>query len=101
MNQMGGHVQHNLVHIHLVHTQNNMYSLTFQDDKTGREHSPDKLKWDFMDHPIGNHSALGVLIEYGALVAKNDNLAFYAHARLIKSCEAPESNNMMMGCSNR
>jgi hypothetical protein len=59
MNQTSRDVQNNLVHIHLVHTKNNINSLAFQDDKTGWEHSPDKLKWDFTGHPIGNHSASG------------------------------------------
>jgi hypothetical protein len=43
MNQMSIDVQHRLVHIHLVHTKNNIYSLTFQDDKTGQKSSPGEL----------------------------------------------------------
>jgi hypothetical protein len=35
MNQTSRDVQNNLVHIHLVHTKNNIDSLAFQDDKTG------------------------------------------------------------------
>jgi hypothetical protein len=52
-------VQNIFVHLHPVHTKNNINSLAFQDDKAGQKHSPNKLKWDFMDHPIGNHSAFG------------------------------------------
>jgi hypothetical protein len=59
MNQTNRDVQNNFVHLHLVHSQNNIYSLTFQDDKTGQEHSPDKLESDFMDHMIDNNSASG------------------------------------------
>jgi hypothetical protein len=59
MNQTSRDIQNSLVHLHPVHTQNNIYLLTFKDDKTGREHSLDKLEWDFMDHTIGNHSASG------------------------------------------
>jgi hypothetical protein len=59
MNQMSRDVQNSLVHLHLVHTKNNIDSLAIQDDKTSREHSHDKLEWDFMGHPIGNHSADG------------------------------------------
>jgi hypothetical protein len=55
MNQTNEDVQQVLVHLHPIRTQNNIYSLTFQDNKTGREHSLDKLEWGFMDHPIDNH----------------------------------------------
>jgi hypothetical protein len=57
MNQMSKHVQNSFVHLHPVHTKNNVDALTFQDDKTGRKHSPNKFEWDFMDLSIGNHSA--------------------------------------------
>jgi hypothetical protein len=40
-------------------------------------------------------------MEYGTKVAQRVSLAFRAQVRLKKSCEAPESNNMMMGCSNK
>jgi hypothetical protein len=53
---MSGDVQDSFVHLHPVHTQNNICPLTFQDNETGREHSSDKLEWDFMDHAIDNHS---------------------------------------------
>jgi hypothetical protein len=56
MNQTSRDVQNSFVHLHPVHTKNNIDSLTFQDDKTGQKHSPDKLKWDFTDHTINNHS---------------------------------------------
>jgi hypothetical protein len=59
MNQMNKYVQNSFLHLRPVHTYNNIYSLTFQDDKTGREHSLDKLEWDFMHHPINNHSFSG------------------------------------------
>jgi hypothetical protein len=38
-----------------------------------------------------------VLITYGAFVATSDNLAFMAHIELIKSCDAPESNRIIIG----
>jgi hypothetical protein len=41
----------------------------------------------------------GVLITYGAPDATSVNLAFLEHVELIKSCDAPESNNMMIGRS--
>jgi hypothetical protein len=44
---------------------------------------------------------LGVLIEYGAFVAQIVSLVLSAQARLMKSCEAPELNNIMIGCSNK
>jgi hypothetical protein len=59
MNQMSRDVQNSLVHLHPVHTINIIDSLAFQDDKTGQKHLPNKLKWDFTDHPIVNHSASG------------------------------------------
>jgi hypothetical protein len=55
MNQKSRDIQYSFMHLHLVHTKNNIYPLTFQDDKTSWDHSPDKLKWDFMDHTIDNH----------------------------------------------
>jgi hypothetical protein len=57
MNQTSRDVQNSLMHPQPVHTNNDIDPLAFQDDKTGREHSPDKLEWDLMDHLIGNHSA--------------------------------------------
>jgi 5-methylcytosine-specific restriction endonuclease McrA len=57
MNQTSRDAQHNFVHLHPVHPKDNINSLPFQDDKTGQKHSPNKLKWDFTDHTIGNHSA--------------------------------------------
>jgi hypothetical protein len=57
MNQMRRDVQHSFMHLHPVHTKNNIDSLALQDNKTGQKHSPDKLEWDFMDHLISNHSA--------------------------------------------
>jgi hypothetical protein len=57
MNQTSKDVQNSLVPLHSVHTENNIDSLAFQDDKTGQEHLPNMLEWDFTDHPIGNHSA--------------------------------------------
>jgi hypothetical protein len=43
----------------------------------------------------------GALIMYDAPNATSVNLALSGHAELMKSCEAPESNNTMMGCSLR
>jgi hypothetical protein len=44
---------------------------------------------------------LGVLITYGAPEVTSDNSAVLAHVALIKSCDAPESNNIMIGRSLR
>jgi hypothetical protein len=44
---------------------------------------------------------MGILITYGAPEATGANFALLAHAELIKSCDAPESNNIMMGHSLR
>jgi CRISPR/Cas system-associated protein Csm6 len=57
MNQTSGDVQHSSMHFHPVYTKNDIDPLTFQDDKSGRKHSPGKLKWDFTSHLISNHSA--------------------------------------------
>jgi hypothetical protein len=43
----------------------------------------------------------GVLITYGVPNDTSVNFALLAHAELTKSCEALESNNIMMGCSLR
>jgi hypothetical protein len=59
MNQTSRDIQYNLVPHHPIHTQNNIYSLTFQDDKDGKKHSPDKLKHNSMNHTISHHSASG------------------------------------------
>jgi hypothetical protein len=56
VNQMSRDVKHSPMHLHPVHTKNDIDSLTFQDDKSSQKHSPDKLKWDFMSHLISNHS---------------------------------------------
>jgi hypothetical protein len=56
MNQTGIDIQHSLVHLHLVHTKNGVDSLAFQDNKTGRKDTPNKLEWNFIDHLISNHS---------------------------------------------
>jgi hypothetical protein len=59
VNQTSGDVQHDSMHLHLVHTENDIDPLAFEDNKSGQKHSPDKLMWDFMDHLISNHSASG------------------------------------------
>jgi hypothetical protein len=38
-----------------------------------------------------------VLITYGAREAESDSFAFLAHVKLIKSRDAPELNNMIIG----
>jgi ABC-type lipopolysaccharide export system ATPase subunit len=45
------------MHLHLVHTKNDIDPLIFQDNKSGVKHLPSKLEWDFMGHLISNHSA--------------------------------------------
>jgi hypothetical protein len=47
------------------------------------------------------HSGSGVLIMYGAPEAISVYFAFLAQVALIKSCDAPESNNIVMGRSLR
>jgi hypothetical protein len=59
VNETSGDVQHSSMHLHLVHTKNDIDSLTFQDDKSGRKYSPGKIKWDFTGYLISNHSASG------------------------------------------
>jgi hypothetical protein len=59
VNQTSGDVQHCSMHLHPVDTENDIDPLALQDNKSGRKHSPDKLKWDFMSHLISNHSASG------------------------------------------
>jgi hypothetical protein len=39
----------------------------------------------------------GFLITFDGLATVSDNFALLAHAELTKSCEAPESNRMMIG----
>jgi hypothetical protein len=56
VNEPSRDVQHTSMHLHPVHTKNDIDSLTFHDDKSGWKHSPSKLEWDFMDHMVGNHS---------------------------------------------
>jgi hypothetical protein len=46
MNQMSRDIQYSLMPHHPIHTENNIYSLAFQDDKAGKKHSPGKLKWN-------------------------------------------------------
>jgi hypothetical protein len=57
VNQTSRDVQHNSMHLHPVHTKNDIDPLAFQDDKGGRKRLPDKLKWDFLGNLISNHSA--------------------------------------------
>jgi hypothetical protein len=59
VNQTTGDVQHSSIHLHPVHTKDDINSLTFQDDKSGWKHSPNKPEWDFMNHLIVNHSTSG------------------------------------------
>jgi hypothetical protein len=37
---------------------------------------------------------------YNGLATISDKFALFAHAEVMKSCEAPESNRMMIGCPN-
>jgi hypothetical protein len=59
VNQTSRDVQHNSMHLHTVHTKNDIDPLIFQDNKSGMKHSPSKLEWDFTGHLISNHSASG------------------------------------------
>jgi hypothetical protein len=76
VNQTSGDVQHSSMHLHPVHTKNNIDSLTFQDDKSGWKHSSSKLEWDFMDHLVGNHSASRSANKIRADVAQRLSSAF-------------------------
>jgi hypothetical protein len=57
VNEMSRDGQHHSMHLHPVHNKNDINSLTFKDDKSGGKHSLSKLKRDFMDYLVGNHSA--------------------------------------------
>jgi hypothetical protein len=70
MSQTSRDVQNSFVHLHLVHTKNNIDSLTFENHKTSRKHTPDKLEWDFMDHTMATTRPLGVVMVYGSFVAQ-------------------------------
>jgi hypothetical protein len=59
----------------------------------------DKSSGTFWTIQSASTQPLGVLIMYGAPDATSVNLAFLAYAELIKSCDAPESNNMTIGRS--
>jgi hypothetical protein len=50
--------------------------------------------WFARTHP------LGVLITYDGLAIVSANFNLLAHATLMKSCDAPESNRMMIGRPN-
>jgi hypothetical protein len=60
---------------------------------------PDKSSGTFQTIRSVSTRPPGVLITYGAPDAISVNLVFLAHAELIKSCDALESNNMTIGCS--
>jgi hypothetical protein len=71
------------------------------DSEVSSKYSHSQDEWDLSDYAIYITQPLGVLITYGAPKATSDNLAFLAHVALIKSCDAPESNNIMIGRSLR
>jgi hypothetical protein len=56
---MSRDVQHGSMHLYPVHTENGIDPLAFQDNKSGKKHSSDNLKWDFMGHLIRYQSASG------------------------------------------
>jgi hypothetical protein len=95
MNQMSRDIQYNLLPYHPAHTNNNIYPLAFQDDNTGQKCLANKLKWDFMGHTIGNNSTSGSGNEIWCRRSTKSKLSLFAQSRLMKSCEAPESNNIM------
>jgi hypothetical protein len=41
---------------------------------------------------------MGILITYGAAGATSENFAFLPQVKLMKSCDAPESNRIIIGC---
>jgi hypothetical protein len=58
---------------------------------------PTKLSGTFQTIRSASTRPPGVLITYDVPDATSLNLAFLAHVELIKSCDAPESSNMMIG----
>jgi hypothetical protein len=60
---------------------------------------PDKSSGTFQTIRSASTQPLSVLITYGAPDITSVNLAFLAYVELIKSCDAPKSNNMMIGRS--
>jgi hypothetical protein len=64
MNQTSRDVPYHFVHLYPVPTQNYIYSITFQDDESGREHSPDKLEYGGTLVALGNVN--GELASMGA-----------------------------------
>jgi hypothetical protein len=65
------------------------------------KYPPGQLKQGLLDYSLASTRPPGVLITYGAPEATSDNFAFLAQVELIKSCDAPESNRIIMGCSLR
>jgi hypothetical protein len=60
---------------------------------------PDHSSGTFWAMQSASTQPLGILITYGAPEATSANFALLAHAKLIKSCHALESNSIMMGHS--
>jgi hypothetical protein len=58
---------------------------------------PAKLSGTFWTIRSASTQPPGVLITYVIPDATSVNLTFLAHVELIKLCDAPESNNMMIG----
>jgi hypothetical protein len=72
--------------------------MTPQYNEVGTEHSPGQLEWVFADNPIRIHPASGCTNHISASAVTADSIAFFAQVELIKSCDDPESNRIIMGC---
>jgi hypothetical protein len=76
VNQTSRDVQHNSMHLHLVHTKNGIDPLIFQDNKSCVKHLPSKLEWDFTGHLISNYSTSGSVDRIRYFGSTESNVAF-------------------------
>jgi hypothetical protein len=83
--------------LHLTHPYVDTYILTTQYNEVATKYPLGQLKRNLLGYLVGIHSTSGVLIMYGAPEAISDNFAFLAQVKLIKSCDAPESNRIIIG----
>jgi hypothetical protein len=75
--------------------------LTTQYNEVGTKYPPRQLERNHLHYLVGIHLTPGVLITYGAPEATSDNFAFLAQVKLMKPCDAPESNRIIIGRSLR
>jgi hypothetical protein len=72
-------------------------ALDLQYNEVSIEHSPASSSGTLQTIRSASTWPPGVLITYGASIATIDSIAFLAHVELIKSCDALESNSMIIG----